>query len=332
MTLIQLRYLVAIVDAGLNITVAARQVNATQPGLSKQLKQIEEELGFQLFIRRGKSLEGISLAGSEVVERARTILAEAANINTFAANHRQDARGVLRIATTHTQARYVLPGPLASVKARFPELTLQLAPLSEREALGRIEQQVADVAIVSSPERPPTSDLVLPLYRWNLIGLADRVLTGAEPPLSLAGLARLPLVTYESALDPQSSFARAFADVGLSPRVACAARDSDLIKTYVRTGMGLGVLAEMAVTEADGDLRRFDLDGLFPVRTAWAVLRRDRILRDHLLEFLGAVAPHLDRADLRKAVDGGERNWPPPPHWRDLVAGEGPGTARVRSA
>ena len=145
MTLTQLRYLVAIVDAGLNITTAARRVNATQPGLSKQLKQIEEELGFLLFIRRGKSLEGLSAAGAQVVERARVILAEAANIRTLAANLRQEAGGDLRIATTHTQARFVLPPALAAFKKRFPEVRLHLEPLTEREALERLDHDRADV-------------------------------------------------------------------------------------------------------------------------------------------------------------------------------------------
>ena len=336
MTLVQLRYLVAIVDAGLNITVAARQLNATQPGLSKQLKQIEEELGFQLFLRRGKSLEGISAAGAKVVERARTILAEAANINAFAANHRRDARGVLRIATPHTQARFVLPGPLAALKARFPEVTLHLVPSLEREALEQVDQEMADIAIVSRAGRPATSDLVLPLYRWDLVGVAraDQPVPAGEAPLSLADLSRLPLVTLESASQPESSFIRAFAAAGLEPRIACTARDSDLIKTYVRAGLGMGVLAEMALTAEDTDLRRFELDSPFPTRTAWAVLRRDRILRDHLLELIGVLAPHLERAELRKAVDGDDasRTWPEPPHWRDLAAARAKETSQRRSA
>ena len=330
MTLIQLRYLGAIVDAGLNISVAARQLHATQPGISKQVKQMEEELGFQLFVRRGKSLEGLTPAGERVLERARVIIAEAANIRTLAANYRREAQGELRIATTDTQARYVLPAPLAAVKASFPQVGLHLAPASEREALERIEQDGADIAIVSGVERPDTGDLVIPLYRWRLVGLAPagHALAAGAPP-SLVDLAEHPLVTYESALQPDSSFARAFAAAGLQPRLAFTSRDSDLIKTFVGSGTGVGLIAEMALGATDGGLEILDIEDLFPQRTAWAVLRRDRIVRDHVLEFLRAIAPHLERAVLRRAFDSSHEPpaWPTPPDWRSIRArqpSEGP--------
>jgi len=319
MTLTQLRYLVAIVDAGLNITTAARRVNATQPGLSKQLKQIEEELGFLLFIRRGKSLEGLSAAGAQVVERARVILAEAANIRTLAANLRQEAGGDLRIATTHTQARFVLPPALAAFKKRFPEVRLHLEPLTEREALERLDHDRADVAIVSDPDRPRTPHLALPIYRWRLLALAGpghRLAPGGAP-LDLARLAEVPLVTYEAALQPEAAFARAFAAEGLSPQVACTARDSDLIKTYVRAGLGVGVLAEMAVGPEDADLQQLELGDLFPVQTAWLVLRRDRAMRNVVLGLADQIAPGLGLGDGRRGPDlealGGDG---PAPPWR----------------
>jgi LysR family cys regulon transcriptional activator len=322
MTLIQLRYLVAIVDAGLNISVAARRVNATQPGLSKQLKQIEEELGFPVFFRHGKSLDGLSPAGAPVVERARVILAEVANIGALAADHRSDTRGELRIVTTHTQANFVLPPPLTELKARFPQVRISLVHSGEREALDQMEQDSADIALVSSQERPVTDDLAIPIYRWDMVGVArqDQAFDASDLPLTLAGLAALPLVTYESALHPASSFARTFASAGFRPRVAATARDADLIKAYVRSGLGLGVLAEMAVGEDEPGLRVFGLDRLFPTRTTWAVLRRERILLNHVLEFLRAIAPHLDRRDLRRAFDTrpADTAWPEPPHWRDL--------------
>lgn len=319
MTLTQLRYLVAIVDSGLNITTAARRVNATQPGLSKQLKQIEEELGFLLFIRRGKSLEGLSAAGAQVVERARVILAEAANIRALAANLRQEPCGDLRIATTHTQARFVLPPALAAFKARFPEVRLHLEPLAEREALDRLDQDRADVAIVSDPERPQTAHLALPIYRWRLLALAGpgHRLAADSRPLDLARLAEAPLVTYEAALQPSAAFARAFALEGLTPKVACTARDSDLIKTYVRAGLGVGVLAEMAVGPEDADLQRLDLGDLFPVQTAWLVLRRDRTLRNVVLGLAAQIAPGLGLGERSRGLDletldGGA---PSPPLW-----------------
>ena len=332
MTLVQLRYLAAIVDAGLNITAAARQVGATQPGLSKQLKQMEDELGFQLFVRRGKSLERLTPAGAAVVERARVILAEAANIRALAASHRGGLDGELRIATTHTQASFALPRPLAVLKARFPDMRLDLAPVAEREALARVERDEADIAFVSGPERPGAADLAVPIYRWDLTALArrDDVQAIAATPFSLASLAALPLVTYESALQPGSSFSAAFAKAGLQPRIACTAHESDLIKTYVRARMGLGLLAEMAATEQDTDLQSFNIDGLFPSRTTWAVVRRDRLLREPVLELLVAAAPHLQRQDLRRAYEGSGDGqvWPEPPHWRTLATYPAPPLGR----
>ncbi len=320
MTLLQLRYLVAIVDAGLNISTAARRLQATQPSLSKQLRQIEDELGFQVFLRRGKSLDALTAAGAPIIERARVILTEAANIEALAANVRQGDWGELRIATTHTQARFVLPPTLAAVKNRFPDLVLKLMLSGEAEALALIEQDGADIAIFSRPERPATEDLVLPLYRWDLIAAGRR---GSAPPLTgdlaLEDLAQTPLVTYDSALEPQASFARAFAAAGLTPTLACTARDADLIKTYVRAGLGLGVLAEMAATEEDADMAWARLDGL-PTQTAWAVLRRDRVLRNPVLELLDDLAPHLGREALRGALDvpPREQSWPEPPRWASL--------------
>ena len=320
MTLVQLRYLAAIVDAGLNITAAARQVHATQPGLSKQIKQMEGELGFQLFHRRGKSLEGLTAAGGEVLTSARLILSETANIHALAASHRQDVSGELRIATTHTQARFVLPPAITRIRRRFPDIRLHLAPSGEGEALERLDQDAADLAILSGGEQLPTGHLAVPIYRWDLVGLRrpGPPFPGAERSVSLRALAGVPLVTYESALEPASSFARAFSDAGLDFQLACTARDSDLIKTYVRAGLGLGVLAEMAVTSDDADLERLDLHTLFPTRTTWVVLRRDRVLRGHLIELLGELAPHLERRDLLRAFDGAAPAWPEAPRWRDL--------------
>lgn len=320
MTLIQLRYLAAIVDAGLNISAAARQVHASQPGLSKQIKQLEEELGFQLFRRRGKSIEALTASGSEILTSARLILSEAANIQSLSAGRREELGGELRIATTYTQARFVLPAALAQLRARFPDLRLHLAPVSEREALERLDQSAADIAIVSGGGAPATAHLAVPIYRWNLVGLRrpHRPTLRSGRAITLAGLAATPLVTYESALEPASSFARAFRDAGLEFQLACTARDADLIKTYVRAGLGVGVLAEMAVTSDDADLERLDLRGLFPTRTTWVVMKNDRLLRGRMIELVAELAPHLDRRDLIEAFDSTPQPWPQPPPWEDL--------------
>lgn len=321
MTLVQLRYLVAIVEAGLNISVAAQKTNSTQPGLSKQLGQIEEELGFKVFTRRGKRLETLTEAGREVIDRAKVILAETANIQALAASHRKTARGELRIATTLTQARYVLPQTLAVLRAKFPEVALHITAFGESEALERVDQDAADLAIVSAPSPPRTQHLAIPLYRWELVGLVhpDHPLAGQAAPITLEDLAAQPLMTYESSRADDSAFARAFADRGLDPLLAATTRDSEIIKSLARSGAGVGVVAEMAWTPADADLSRLPISPLFESRTAWAVMPRDRILHNHVLEFVTTVAPHLDRRDLRAAFDRSqEGGWPEAPLWRTL--------------
>ena len=321
MTLTQLRYFVAIADSGLNITQAAERVHATQPGLSKQLKQFEDRLGFLLFSRKGRSLENITPAGVRVLAHARRILDEAANISAYAANERGDDAGRLVLATTHTQARYVLPGAIAGIKRAFPKISFQLQPVAEDQVLEHLNRGEADFAVISGSGETPQGGLAVPLYRWQRVVLVKR-----EHPLArlgraptLADLARHPLVSYDSSNRPESSFQRTFAAAGLTPTLAMTARDADLIKTYVRAGLGVGLLAEMAV----GELEDPDLVALpapaFPECTTWAVLPRERVLRDYALELLKALAPQLDRRDLRRVLEGNaDAAWPTPPQWREL--------------
>ncbi|HET6432348.1 LysR substrate-binding domain-containing protein [Dyella sp.] len=321
MTLTQLRYLIAIADSGLNITSAAERVHATQPGLSKQLKQLEDELGFQLFNRKGKSLDAITHAGAHVLERARAILAEVANIQSVAANLRQEACGTLRIGTTHTQARFALPGAIAALNRGYPQVSVHLQPVADAELLGLLESGGVDLAIVSTAGAAPAGVIALPAYRWQ-----RRVLVPRDHPLAalgraptLAELASLPLVSYDSSIKPDSSLRRAFEAAGLTPHIAMTASDADLIKTYVRAGLGVGVLAEMALLPADSsDLRALPADHLFASCTTWIVLRREGVLRDFALEFIVDFAPHLDRKAVARHVAGGEDvAWPAAPQWRE---------------
>ena len=320
MTLAQLRYLIAIADSGLNITLAAERVHATQPGLSKQLKQLEEELGFTLFTRRGKSLDAITAAGVQVIERARIIVSEAANIRSLAANLRSEAQGDLRIATTQTQARYALPPAIAGLRKRFPDVGVHLQPGGDAEILELLGRGETDLAVVSTAGAPPAG-LALPVYRWDRVALVPRghALTRLGRAPTLADLSAYPLVSYESTLKPEASLRRAFDDAGLTLRLAFTARDADLIRTYVGAGLGVGILAEMAIDPDDRDVVALPIDGPLPSCTTWIVLRRDRVLRDYALEFIARLAPQLDRRDVRRAFDHGIAmdTWPEPPRWRD---------------
>ncbi|HDS1218830.1 LysR family transcriptional regulator [Stenotrophomonas maltophilia] len=322
MTLTQLRYLVAIADAELNITLAASRVHATQPGLSKQLKQLEDELGFLLFVRKGRSLESVTPAGTEVISRARAVLAEANNIRTYAANQRRESQGQLILTTTHTQARFVLPPAVAAIKQAYPQVSVHLQQAAEADALDRLNQGDADIAIISTAGGEPGDGIAVPLFRWRRLVVVPKghPLDRAGRAPDLAALARQPLISYESSTRPNSSLQRAFAANGLVPDLALTALDADLIKTYVRTGLGVGLLAEMAVSSLDEDLKAWPAPAPIAECIAWAVLPRDRVLRDYALELVHVLAPQIDPRDLRRVLDGNQvAAWPLPPTWESLT-------------
>ncbi|MFT3761173.1 MAG: LysR family transcriptional regulator [Pseudoxanthomonas sp.] len=321
MTLTQLRYLVAIADADLNITLAATRVHATQPGLSKQLKQLEDELGFLLFVRKGRSLEAVTPAGAEVIARARAVLAEANNIRTYAANQRRESQGQLIVATTHTQARFVLPPAIARVKQDYPQVSVHLQQAAESAALDLLGAGDADIAVVSTAGEVPQAGIAVPLYRWRRLVVVPcgHPFDAADRAPGMAELATQPLISYESSTRAESSLQRAFAGEGLQPEIALTALDADLIKTYVRTGLGVGLLAEMAVSGADADLRSWPAPPQVNACIAWAVLPRERVLRDYALDLVAAIAPQIDKRDLRRVMDGNaEARWPEPPTWEAL--------------
>jgi len=321
MTLTQLRYFAAIADSGLNITLAAERVHATQPGLSKQLKQLEDELGFLLFARKGRSLESITPSGAQVLAHARRLLAEAANIRSYAANQRRDGVGRLVLATTHTQARFVLPPAISQLKRSYPRVSVHLLPSSEGEVLDLLARGESDFALISTAGEAPAGGIAVPLFRWKRVVLVPRshplARSGNAP--TLAQLAAYPLVSYESSVRPESSLRRAFAEAGVEPQLAMTARDADLIKTYVRTGIGVGLLAEMAVTVEDTDLIALPAPAAIPECVAWAVLPRERVLRDYTLDLLHALAPQIDPRDLQRVLAGNQQpEWPHAPAWNEL--------------
>ncbi|RDI99576.1 LysR family transcriptional regulator [Dyella solisilvae] len=324
MTLTQLRYLVAIADAGLNITLAAERVHATQPGLSKLLRQLEDELGFQLFHRKGRSLHAITHAGTHVLERARIILAEAANIRSIAANLRNESRGTLRIATTHTQARFALPAAVAALSRSYPQVSVHLQPVNDADVISLLEGGQVDLAIVSTAAgAPPPNGIALPAYRWSrtVVVPNGHPLSRQKQAPTLEQLAAHPLISYDSSLKPESSLARAFQSANLHPQIVMTASDADLIKTYVREGLGVGVLAEMAYQpEHDTDLHELSADHLFAACTTWIVLRRESVLREYTLDFISVFAPHLERRAVSRALATGgigASQWPGVPHWRE---------------
>lgn len=304
MTLAQLRYLLAIVDAGMNITVAAERANATQPGLSKQLKQLEDQLGLRIFVRRGRNLERLTPAGEEIIRRARIIVAEADNIRTFAANQ-TDEIGSLHIETTHIQALHVLPEALAALRLSFPKLDITLGFGADADDAEQ-RLRLPDLRLFSTDGARPIGDIAIPLYHWNPVAVVrpDHALLQRPGPVTLEALAAYPLITYDNSRTAPLSIARTFLNAGLSPRFAFTVRDANLIKSSARNGSGIGLVAEMAVDpSADHDLRVIPLAGLLPRCTTWAVLRRDCVLRDCLVHLLSSLSG-FTALTIRRTISG----------------------------
>ena len=308
MKLQQLKYLLAIVDNGLNITAAAERMYTSQPGVSKQLKLLEEELGMQVFVRKGKSLDGITAAGEMVIERARIIMQEVDNIRSLASEYYEEDDGSLSIGTTHTQARYVLPEIIAAFRERFPKISLNLHQGTSEQIADMVAGNKIDFAIATGAQELFSDLLLVPSYRWDrsIIVPTGHELTKLDRKITLHDLAEYPLVTYVFSFSGESSLKRAFADEGLEPNVGFTARDADVIKTYVRMGLGVGIVASMAADCADRkDLQVVDAEGLFPRSTTWIGYRKDAVMRRYMIDFVQLFAPHITSrqlSELRRAT------------------------------
>jgi LysR family cys regulon transcriptional activator len=304
MTLQQLRYLVAIADSGLNITAAAERLYTSQPGISKQLKLLEQELGVQLFTRKGKSLAAITPAGRDVIARARRIMREAENIRNLASDLSGEQEGTLSIGTTHTQARHVLPEVIREFRERYPKINLELHQGTSEQIAELVAANRVDFAIATGSRQLFPGLVLLPCFRWDRIILVPNghPLTAVKH-LTLPVLAGYPLVTYVFGTTGESSLKKAFAEQGLEPNVVFTARDADIIKTYVRMGMGVGIVAPMAYECQDQkDLTAISAEGLFPRVTTWLGFRRDSVLRRYMVDFVALFAPHLTPHLTRKAA------------------------------
>jgi len=300
----QLRYLCAIVDHGLNVSDAAEALFTSQPGVSKQIRQLEDELGVPVFIRQGKRLASLTDAGAAVIDAARRALKEIENLKRVGEEYRRDDAGTLAIATTHTQARYVLPPVLHEFAARYPKVKLILrqgnpVQVAEHTSRGEVDLGIATEALANY------SDLVtLPCYEWNRCVLAPvgHPLTKLVP-LTLEAIARYPIITYDFAFTGRTQTNAAFEAAGLTPNVVLTALDADVIKTYVAMGMGIGIVAHMAYEPSrDANLVRMDASHLFSASTTRLALRRGVYLRGYVYDFIARFAPALDRAVVDAAL------------------------------
>ena len=306
MNLQQLKYLCAVVDQGLNVSDAAAALFTSQPGISKQIRQLEDELGLQVFVRQGKRLASLTPAGEVVVATARRALREIANMKRVADEFRSEDAGTLAIATTHTQARYVLPKVLSAFAAKFPKVRVMLhqgnpTQVAEQTAAGGADVGIATEALNDYPEL-----VTLPCYRWNrgVLVRKGHALTKVKP-LTLEALAQYPIVTYDFAFTGRSAINAAFSAKGLSPNVVLTALDSDVIKTYVELGMGAGIVAQMAYDPAKDDaFEMLDASHLFAASTTRLALRRGVFLRGYVYQFITLFAPQYSRAAVDAALAG----------------------------
>jgi len=298
----QLRYLAAVAQSGLNITAAAQKLHTSQPGVSKQIKLLEDELGFQIFVREGRNLTRITPAGQQVIERAMRILQEAQSIRSLSTELRDEGKGSLSIGTTHTQARYVLPDVIREFRGRYPQVRLNLHQGTSEQIAEMVSSDRIDCAIATGSEHLFTELTLLPCYRWHrtvIVPAGHPLADGSR--LTLKALGAWPLITYTFSFTGPSSLHQAFAKAGLTPNVAITARDADVIQTYVRLGLGVGIVAHMAIDEHDPDLTAIDATHLFAAHTTWIGFRRGTLLRRYMYEFAQLLAPHLDRRLVERA-------------------------------
>lgn len=305
MNLQQLRYVCAIADAELNVSRAAARLFTSQPGISKQLLLLEQELGLQLFERKGKHLIALTPAGKLILEQARVVLQKIEAIERTAAEALDEGRGSLSIATTHTQSRYLLPPVINRFVKKYPGISLQMqqgTPLQIAELVARGD---ADFAIATEALERFDSLVAMPCFRWNRAVLVpkDHPLTGVAK-LTLAELAKYPLLTYVHGFTGRAKLDQAFMDEGLQPNVVFTAADADVINTYVRLGMGVGIVASMAaVQHNDGELVTLDAAHLFEWSTTSIAFRRESLLRTYMYDFIALFAPHLDHAMVDAFID-----------------------------
>ncbi len=304
MKLQQLRYIVEVQNNNLNVSATAESLFTSQPGISKQVRMLEDELGVQIFGRSGKHLTHVTDAGQEIIDIARKIMAQVESIKAVSREHNLPDQGKLNIATTHTQARYALPQVIQGFMRRFPNVSLHMHQGTPSQISDLAAKGEADFAIATESLHLYNDLLMLPCYHWN-----RSVIVKHDHPLAQKGtitiedIAKHPLVTYVFGFTGRSELDHAFNQAGLTPKIVFTATDADVIKTYVRLGVGIGVVASMAIDEeVDTDLVRIDASHLFEYSTTKIGFRRGNFLRGYMYDFIERFAPHLTKAVVEKAI------------------------------
>jgi len=292
----------------LNVSEAAASLFTSQPGVSKQIKQLEEETGVELFTRSGKQIIAETAAGSDIIDLAQRVLGLTDDIKNTASEHTDPNAGDLRLATTHTQARYVLPSIIESFGERFPRVNIHLHQGTPQQMASMIEAGEVDFVIATEGIHHYSELAMLPCSKWNraVIVPPDHALFKLSQldGLTLEALAKYPIITYVFGFTGRSQLDKAFVESGLDPNVVLTAADTDVIKTYVRLGMGVGIIARMAYEEnADSDLKLIDASHLFESSITHIGMRKNRQLRPFMYAFIQQFAEHLNKDLVDAALE-----------------------------
>ncbi|MBE5202059.1 HTH-type transcriptional regulator CysB [Pectobacterium quasiaquaticum] len=304
MKLQQLRYIVEVVNHNLNVSSTAEGLYTSQPGISKQVRMLEDELGIQIFARSGKHLTQVTPAGQEVIRIAREVLSKVDAIKAVAGEHTYPDKGSLYVATTHTQARYALPSVIKGFIDRYPRVSLHMHQGSPTQIAEAVAKGSADFAIATEALHLYDDLIMLPCYHWNraVVVKPDHPLA-SKTDITIEELAAYPIVTYTFGFTGRSELDTAFNRAGLTPRIVFTATDADVIKTYVRLGLGVGVIANMAVDpQIETDLVTINANSIFSYSTTKIGFRRSTFLRSYMYDFIQRFAPHLTRDVVDSAV------------------------------
>jgi LysR family transcriptional regulator, cys regulon transcriptional activator len=308
MTLQQLRYMCEVARRGLSVSDAAAALHTSQPGISKQILALEGELGVQVFVRRGKRLTAITPAGQRLVQLAETVLADAGNLKRAALDLQDETVGEMVIATTHTQARYVLPKVIPIFLKRFPKVSLFIHQGNPMQVAAEVASGRADLGIATEYLDGVPELITLPYYAWNRVVVAQKghpILTKRK--LALADIAAYPLVSYDISMTGRGAVNQAFSQQGLTPTFVLSAMDSDVLKTYVQLGIGIGLLAEMAYDpKADHAIGAVSASHLFRESVTKIALKRGAFLRGYTYELIELMSSKLTKpvVDTAMRADG----------------------------
>ncbi|WP_374676133.1 CysB family HTH-type transcriptional regulator [Ideonella sp.] len=298
----QLRSVREAVRQGFNLTTVAETLHTSQPGISRQIRELEDELGLEIFVRAGKRLTGLTPAGERVLPWVERTLLDLENLHRATDDFKLGDSGLLSVAATHSQARYALPTAVHEFRSHHPRVQLQLHQGSPDQIAQMLRTGAADIGIASHALTDDPDLVALPCYRWTHSVVVPPGHALLDAPLTLERLAEHPVITYDTGLTGRGSIDDAFRRAGLNPRVVLTAMDADVIKTYVELGMGVGIIASIAFDDQrDTHLRAIEARHLFTINTTSVAVRRGGLLRGFAYAFIQTFAPHLTAEVVQRA-------------------------------